>query len=234
MSGATRPRAFVYVDGFNLYYGSLKGTPYRWLDVGALATRLFPHADIVAIRYFTAEPRPDPADPDKVDRHREYVRALGTVSNLRVKPGFYQLKRSDQRQYFPLYPPNPKLPNPKNPVIPVWKAEEKGSDVNLATDLLIDAADRRFDEGWVLSNDADLAWPVERAQSEYGAWVGVVKPERPASYPNPPRKDSWHLKNAAAAYRRLREPQLAACQFPRTGLTDADGPIVMPAEWSLP
>ncbi len=26
----------VYVDGFNLYYGCLKGTPYRWLDLGAL------------------------------------------------------------------------------------------------------------------------------------------------------------------------------------------------------
>lgn len=26
----------VYVDAFNLYYGCLKGTPYRWLDLGAL------------------------------------------------------------------------------------------------------------------------------------------------------------------------------------------------------
>jgi hypothetical protein len=28
----------VYVDAFNLYYGSLKGTPYRWLDLGALCS----------------------------------------------------------------------------------------------------------------------------------------------------------------------------------------------------
>jgi hypothetical protein len=29
-------RTIVYVDGFNLYYGALKGTPYRWLDILAM------------------------------------------------------------------------------------------------------------------------------------------------------------------------------------------------------
>ena len=44
----------VYVDAFNLYYGSLKGTPYRWLDVGAFCARLLPKDRINRIRYFTA------------------------------------------------------------------------------------------------------------------------------------------------------------------------------------
>jgi hypothetical protein len=26
-------RANIYIDGFNLYYRALKGTPYRWLDL---------------------------------------------------------------------------------------------------------------------------------------------------------------------------------------------------------
>ena len=25
-------RTIAYIDGFNLYYGLLKGTPYKWLD----------------------------------------------------------------------------------------------------------------------------------------------------------------------------------------------------------
>jgi len=25
-------RTNVYIDGFNFYYGAVKGTPYRWLD----------------------------------------------------------------------------------------------------------------------------------------------------------------------------------------------------------
>ena len=33
-------RAFVYVDGFNLYYGALKGTPWKWLDPVALLERV--------------------------------------------------------------------------------------------------------------------------------------------------------------------------------------------------
>ena len=36
------PTANVYVDGFNLYYGALKGSPYKWLDVDALFRTLLP------------------------------------------------------------------------------------------------------------------------------------------------------------------------------------------------
>ena len=47
-------RAIIYVDGFNLYYGSLKGTPYRWLDLHRLATLMLPEQDVAAVKYFTA------------------------------------------------------------------------------------------------------------------------------------------------------------------------------------
>ena len=228
---APRPRTFVYVDGFNLYYGSLKGTPYRWLDVCSLMERLLPAADLTKIWYFTAEPRPDPSNPGVAARHREYMRALATIPILEIKPGFYQLKPSDRPLVYPLYGPDPKLPNPANRVVTVWRSEEKGSDVNLATALLVDAAARRFDQAWVVSNDADLAWPVEVAQHEYAVRVGVIKPERPAGYPDPPRKDSWHLKQAGAEFRRIREPQLAACQFPATLLDAAGAVITKPASW---
>ena len=33
-------RTIVYVDGFNLYYGAVRGTPYKWLDLRALFTRI--------------------------------------------------------------------------------------------------------------------------------------------------------------------------------------------------
>ena len=33
-------RTCVYVDGFNLYYGALKRTPYKWLDLAALMAAL--------------------------------------------------------------------------------------------------------------------------------------------------------------------------------------------------
>ena len=63
-----QPRTYVYVDGFNLYYNALKGTPYKWLDVEALARRLVPTDQLVAVRYFTARVRPRPDDPQQPQR----------------------------------------------------------------------------------------------------------------------------------------------------------------------
>ena len=37
---------YVYIDGFNLYYGAVKGTPHRWLDLEALCRQLLPNEDI--------------------------------------------------------------------------------------------------------------------------------------------------------------------------------------------
>ncbi len=226
------PRVYAYVDGFNLYYGSLRNTPYRWLDLSKLVASLAPGHDVRKIWYFTAEPKQDPANPGKVGRHREYMRALETISHLEIKAGFYAQKRADQRRAQPLYPPNPRVPNPNNPLVDVWKNEEKGSDVNLATALLIDAAAKRFDVAWVLSNDADLAWPIERARAEYGVVVGVFKPERPACCPTIRyRRDSWHLAQAASFFKRLTEPQLAAAQFPDPLFDAAGHPIIKPRSW---
>ena len=33
--GARIVRTIVYVDGFNLYYKALKGTPYKWVNIEA-------------------------------------------------------------------------------------------------------------------------------------------------------------------------------------------------------
>ena len=54
-----------YIDGFNFYYGAVRGTPYKWLDFSALFQQLFPGHTIGRIRYFTAPVEgaraPDPA-----------------------------------------------------------------------------------------------------------------------------------------------------------------------------
>jgi hypothetical protein len=48
------PRTIVYIDGFNLYYGAVRGTPYKWLDLEKYFRMIRQHDDIVAIKYFTA------------------------------------------------------------------------------------------------------------------------------------------------------------------------------------
>lgn len=225
------PRVNVYVDGFNLYYGSVKDTPYKWLDLSRLCAELLPGETICRIRYFTALVNPSPTNPDQRLRQETYLRALKTIPTLTVKYGYFLLKQDLRIPVYPLFPPNAAVPNPANAPILVWKVEEKGSDVNLATSLLLDAAANDFDAAWVITNDSDLAWPIEMARRTYRLPVGVFKPDRPASYPSPrPRPDSWPLMKSARSFRRIEERHLVASQFAAT-LADALGPIVKPVSW---
>lgn len=48
-------RTIVYIDGFNLYYGSLRKTAYKWLDLKELFSNLLGERhQIVEIKYYTA------------------------------------------------------------------------------------------------------------------------------------------------------------------------------------
>ncbi len=81
-----------YVDAFNLYYGSLKGTPDRWLDLDALFRAVFPKNEINRIRYFTAIVESRPSDLRRPAHQRAYLRALQTIPSLSVHYGQYKTR----------------------------------------------------------------------------------------------------------------------------------------------
>jgi hypothetical protein len=88
-----RQRTFVYVDGFNLYYRCLKGTPYKWLDILRLFRSILrPTNDIVRIRYFTADVS-GKRDPGAPDRQRAYLRALSTMPQLTIHKGSFLVSK---------------------------------------------------------------------------------------------------------------------------------------------
>jgi uncharacterized LabA/DUF88 family protein len=156
----------VYVDGFNLYYGCLRGTPHKWLDLDALCRRLFPRDRINRIRYFTAIVSARPGDPQQPQRQQAYLRALETIPLLTIHRGRYLTHPTRMLLAHPV---------PGGPVtVEVIKTEEKGSDVNLATYLLFDAFRKDCDTAVVISNDSDLKEPIELVQRELGVRVGVV------------------------------------------------------------
>lgn len=214
-------RTIVYIDGFNLYYGSLRDTPYRWVDLGALCSRLLPKDQVVGIKYFTAKvgPRPWKKGPQpKTSAHQElYLRALATVPNLTCHYG-----------HFLTYPVASRLVKPprrghKRRL--VWKTEEKGSDVNLASHLLIDGFRARYDLAVVMSNDGDLKEPVHFVRHELNAQVGVLNP-----HPN----RSWALSPKSlprgSFYKPIRAGALASSQFP-AAMQDARGSFQKPSDW---
>jgi hypothetical protein len=82
-------KTIVYIDGFNLYYGAVKGTTYKWLDVLALCKFLLPKNQIVQIKYFTALVSARPNDPDQPNRQLLFLRALRTLPNLEIIYGHF-------------------------------------------------------------------------------------------------------------------------------------------------
>jgi uncharacterized LabA/DUF88 family protein len=203
----------VYVDGFNLYYGCLRGTEYKWLDLAALCRVMLPNDDIHRIRYFTARVSGRPPDNRQPQRQDTYFRALRTIPGLSIHLGHFLT----HAVRMPLAAPRPGGPT----TALVQKTEEKGSDVNLATYLLLDAFTKDCDSAVVISNDSDLKEPVALAQSELGMPVGVLNP-------HPANRRSRAM--APTFFKQIREPALRASQFPAE-LADAQGAFRRPAGW---
>lgn len=203
----------VYIDGFNLYYGAVKDSPNKWLDLDALCRRLLPKDDVVRIRYFTALVSARPSDPQQPQRQQTYLRALGTLPLVEVHLGHYL----SHNVRMPLANP----PKRGARTVEVIKTEEKGSDVNLATHLLLDAFRGACTTAAVISNDSDLREPIRVAEQELNIRVGIVNP-------HPPRRRSRALQ--ASFFKQLRPPVLAQCQFP-TSLMDSNGEFSKPSSW---
>ena len=207
----------IYIDGFNLYYRALRGTPYKWLDPLRLCSLLLPSHQIHQIKYFTAMVHSKPYDPDVQLRQRAYLRALETLPNLTIHYGMF---RNRQKWAMPVHP----LPGVTGP-IEVWNTEEKGTDVNLASHLLLDGFRGQYEQAVVLSNDADLALAIRMVRDDLAFPVGVVNPNT-----DPKAVTPRELTAAATFTRRLRVNALARSQFPDP-LRDSKGIITKPAPW---
>lgn len=214
----------VYVDGFNLYYGAVSRTPYKWLNVATMCQILFPGININRIRYFTARVKGLPHDPKAPFRQGIYLRALRTIPNLETIRGRFVAWPRLMPQ-FPLAYLDPQSPPQKPPQnVQVLRMEEKRSDVNLASHLLLDCFDNDFDEAIVVSNDSDLTLPIEIVVSRFKKTVTVVNPYRN----KPPSGDLERV--ATRCVRGVNPKVLAASQFSTT-LTDARGTFSKPSSW---
>lgn len=202
----------VYIDGFNFYYGALRGTPHRWVNPLTLCQLLLPKNTIGEIKYFTALVSARPNDLDQPVRQQTYLRALATIPNISVHLG-----------HFLSHEVSMKLATPINGqrYAKVIKTEEKGSDVNLATHLLHDAHAGKFDIAVVVTNDSDLLAPIKIVREDLGRKVGILNPQS-----HPSRALLPHID----FIKQIRSGVLAASQFPPQ-LTDAKGVFTKPQSW---
>ncbi len=210
-----------YIDGFNLYYGSLKKYPrLKWLDISQMCCRLLPGREINKIRYFTARVSSLPHDPQASDRQDIYLRALRTIPNLTIHFGKFVTRKARMPRY-----PIRCLRGQHSPeMVDVVRTEEKRSDVNLATCLLVDCFEGDFEEAAIVSNDSDLTLAVKMVVEKYGKPVAMVNP-------HPRESISREMVDATTSQiMEINRRVLAKSQFPNV-MSDAAGEFRRPTKW---
>jgi len=171
--------AFVYVDGFNFYYGVVKGTKYKWLDVQSLIVAMLPDHTVKKIVYGTAPTKAVPWDPDVRTRQDAYLDALRTLPLVEVVCGTYSQRVTKMPLLNPSAMDKPCAPG-EYPRVRVLKHEEKGTDVTLGARMVYDAlTEESFDVAVIVTNDSDLYEPVRLLRKKIGKRVEQIVPTRP-------------------------------------------------------
>jgi uncharacterized LabA/DUF88 family protein len=224
-------KTICYVDGYNLYYGCLKHTPYKWLDLECLLNTLLheqnPASDLVLVKYFTADIKAqlsrhgDAAHQAQQDYQRALALRMG--ERLQIIKGFHSLSKGSMLSY--------ETPASKARRVDVWRLEEKETDVNLALHAYRDAIRLRADQLVFVSNDTDLA-PALRAirEEKLNLEVGVVFPILHRSEPTPRPGNATLSALADWTRRHLHATELANAQLPALIPTKRK-PIRKPAHW---
>ncbi len=110
--------------------------------------------------------------------------ALSTLRRVEIIKGHYLVKETTALLAQP--------PRTGSRQVRIIRSEEKQSDVNIASHMLLDACRNRFDAAIVVSGDGDLATPIRMVIGEFSKRVLVL---------NPQRRSSYHLEQVASAYR---------------------------------
>jgi hypothetical protein len=197
-------RVISYIDGFNLFFG-LKSKGWKqfyWLDIHAVCQRLLlPGQTLAAIKYFTSRVSSAHGDPAQSKRQSTYLEALGTLPLVSFYYGHYLAK-----------------PIRCHACGSQWqKHDEKMTDVNIATELLTDSFQDRFDVALLITADSDLAGPITKVRNLFPAkrLIAVFPPDRA----------SKRLEQLATATVHLGRGILSTSQLP--------DPVVKPDGFAL-
>jgi uncharacterized LabA/DUF88 family protein len=207
-----KPKTFVYVDSFNLYYGALrkkKMSGLKWLNINSCLQMILPSHEIKKIKFFTAKVS-GKYDPTKPQRQDIYFRALKTLTNIEMIFGNFLFKDST-------------IHISRDVRLTAKVPEEKGTDVNLAVHLLNDAHKNKFDNAVIISNDSDLAETVRIVTNELNMTVGIINPCG--------NKTSKKLAKYASFIKTLRTGVIKKTQFPDNLVDPSGKTITKPNGW---
>ena len=214
-------KAIVYIDGYNLYFGLLKDTCWKWLDLWKFAECLLDgRYELVEVVYFTAPIKTHPVDLAASERQNAYIQAVSTRPGVRIVQGFY----SKQKMRAPYVSDKcASCDVAEDGLVQVYKMEEKWSDVNLAVTAVMDAADNRADCFVFVTGDSDQVGAIDAVRYKYGKTVVVF---------NPHASGGKHLKRAATFFKYIPRDLPAKCQLPEVIPVGTRGNVIRcPEAW---
>ncbi len=221
----------IYIDGYNLYYGALRGTPYKWLDVVSLFEAIChdenPAIQVQAVKLFTSpiKAKISTRKDQAVRSQRLYLNALKQChpERLTVIEGFFQLTKGA----FPRY----QKPIEKMDKVEVWRLEEKQTDVNIALHLYSDVVQKHTEQVILVSNDSDFipAFTFAR-QANPVINIGTILPRLPTDtgIQRPTNTELSKLSDWSRHY--IRPEELEASQLPNK-IPTKKKPIIKPDYW---
>lgn len=172
----TEKKVVVYIDGFNLYFGLVERNwrKYLWLDIKKFASSLLlTNQTLVHTKYFTSRiTKPI----SKQRRQSNFIDALNSLTEFSIFYGRYQAQ----------------VRKCENCGFTTFISNEKKTDVNIATELLVDAFQNTFDTAIIVSADADLTSPIVAIRRLFPGKSVVVA--------FPPRRNSYELRSVASTH----------------------------------
>ena len=234
-------RTRVYVDGYNLYYGCLKGTRHKWLDPLQLFERILPtvtatipgrgaltsELDALAIKFCTALILERAAKAkDSLSSQERYHSALNKhlKGRLEMLMGYYSLTEARARV---IDADDPRRLVRDCSAIPVWKLEEKQSDVNLALHAVVDALQGGIEHVVFVTNDTDIEPALKMIRAKTNVAVGLIVPT--TDHARKPNGDL--VKHAHWVKSHITEGELQAAQLPLVIMNGTRKAIAKPASW---
>jgi len=191
-------RTIVYVDGYNLFYGRLRGTQYKWLDIVGLFSEIVriqdPSSSLVQLKYFTSPAKAKFAShgQESTASQERYHRALKQTygDQVEIISGFHTVEPGTAPKY--------QEPVVRLDTIDIWKFEEKQTDVNIALHMYRDAVKNRCEQLVLVTNDSDLEPALQfLTDEEIGFKIGLIIPRPKPTAEVTPRPPNKKLSNLA-------------------------------------
>jgi uncharacterized LabA/DUF88 family protein len=229
--------AIVYLDGYNFYYGCLRQTSYKWLDLVTLFKNILyiqdPEINLIKVNYFTSSAlaryaRNGAASEKAQTSYHNALKQLYKPRRFEIILGSHELKQVE-------LPKATKGNNiiDKNITERVWRSVEKKTDIQIAIEMYADVAHNACDIIILCTNDTDLEPALKRIRTDFPEMeIGFIAAVPTPKNGTPEGRQANKSLKALANWTRhsIAAAELATAQMPPV-INTRKGVVNKPSHW---